>query len=246
MTERTLGDRERQVRSLRTAMIPVEVRRVIDETPRVRTLILEPLDEQYAYRAGQYTELLSQDRDRTVVRQYSFSSCPAIDQLPAITVKREPSGLLSNWLFEKTGIGTRLNASRAKGTFVLDDSDRPIQLFAAGIGITPIISLCKSVMSSTSRRVDLHFTSVNEYETPFLDLLVTMSRRYDSRLAITNHYSELEGRPGPQVFREHIGRLSNAIRYVCGPASFVQLVRTAAKQIGCAPSSIITESIGRH
>lgn len=119
------------------------------ETPDTATLVLVPEpDGLVAYQPGQYLPLIRAFTGKEARRAYSFSTCMGVDALPAITVKRVPNGLFSNWLVQDAAPGDVLVSGELTGRFVLPEQ-RPKRLVyvAAGSGITPVMSHLKWLLS---------------------------------------------------------------------------------------------------
>ena len=92
----------------------------IQETEDTATFVLEAADGRpFDYLPGQYLSLLFDTPGGEKRRAYSFSSCPGVDALPAITVKRVPNGEFSNYLLHHTKPGDLLTATEARGRFLL-------------------------------------------------------------------------------------------------------------------------------
>ncbi|MCB9315079.1 MAG: ferredoxin--NADP reductase [Lewinellaceae bacterium] len=118
------------------------------ETPDSVTLRLEPTDGRpVAYLPGQYLPLIRTINGREERRAYSFSSCPGLDNQPAITIKRVPNGLFSNWLVQDSQPGDLLLSAAPAGQFLLPtQAPRHLIYLAAGSGITPIFSHLKKLL----------------------------------------------------------------------------------------------------
>src|SRR3546814_13970806 len=82
-----------------------------------------------------------------------MSSAPGIDPHLTVTVKRVDGGRVSNWLHDNVAEGDVLEASKPAGVFCPSDSEHPVVAFAGGSGVTPVISIAKSLLASTSRPV---------------------------------------------------------------------------------------------
>ncbi|WP_137826175.1 globin domain-containing protein [Brevibacterium sp. 2SA] len=126
-----------------------------DESDEVFSLLLAPVSgEVPAHLTGQYVAILVDLPDgSTQPRQYTISSGPRGDTL-RVTIKRvrgvggAPDGVVSGWLFDNAQPGTVLTVSQPAGDVVLEESDSPLVLVSAGIGITPIAA----IMEDLSRR----------------------------------------------------------------------------------------------
>lgn len=88
-------------------------------------------------------------------RNYSMSDCNDNDYL-RISVKKEalnPEGIVSNYLHSNVSEGDSLSIGMPSGEFVLNDSDKPVVLIAGGVGVTPLISMYKSLINNPNREV---------------------------------------------------------------------------------------------
>src|SRR5262245_37775416 len=127
---------------------------VIDETADTKSFVLEipaPLEQAFAYTAGQFCTFRAQIGGEQVVRCYSMSSSPDTGDRFTTTVKRVPGGKMSNWMNDALAPGATIEAMRPTGLFVLRETDAPIVAFAGGSGITPVISIIKSALATTRR-----------------------------------------------------------------------------------------------
>src|ERR1700755_586518 len=131
------------------------VSRVIKETADARTYVLAPGETPFPYRAGQFCTFKVHVNGEDLYRSYSMLSAPETDPEMATTVKRVPGGKVSNWILDNVVEGDEVTITRAAGTFCLADTSAPLLGFSAGIGVTPILSLVKSALATTDRKVRL-------------------------------------------------------------------------------------------
>ncbi|MCV7317146.1 ferredoxin--NADP reductase [Mycolicibacillus parakoreensis] len=210
---------------------PVTVTRVIDETPDARTFVLAPR-EPFDYRAGQYCTFEVRIGDETLYRSYSMSSAPETDTEVMTTVKRVAGGRVSNWMLDNVAEGDELTMTRAAGTFCLDETAAPLLGFAGGSGITPILSLAKSALASTDRRVRLLCADRDRESAIFTAALDDLVARYPGRLVVQRHCDADAGLLDAAAIREFVGDDVGADCYLCGPEGFMSTVRAALP--GCS------------
>ena len=120
------------------------------ETADTATFTLEPADGlPFQYKPGQYLSLIFETNSGEKRRAYSFSSCPGVNALPAVTVKRVVNGEFSNRLLFHAQPGDLLTATDANGRFLLPEK-QPDTIFyiVAGSGITPVMSHLKKLLST--------------------------------------------------------------------------------------------------
>jgi nitric oxide dioxygenase len=134
------------------------VRRKVSESRLITSFYLHPADggELATFLPGQYiTVRIDHPSTPTSPRNYSLSDRPGVDHY-RISVKREsgsdlsaPAGLVSNYLHERVGEGDALDIGPPCGQFTLDSRavpPRPIVLLSGGIGVTPVLSMLKSLI----------------------------------------------------------------------------------------------------
>jgi ferredoxin-NADP reductase len=208
---------------------PLKITRVVPETDDAVSLVLEIPDElrtTYGYAAGQFLTFRVTIDGRTSYRSYSMSSAPETDAELAVTVKRVPGGAVSNHLNELSP-GDVVEASAPAGKFRLGPRDRDIVAFAAGSGITPIISLIKSAMLTTSRPVRMLYANRDPDSVIFAQALDDLVAHRGQRLEVKHRYDEIDGFVDASAVEEYVEAARNADVYVCGPGPFMDIVESA-------------------
>src|SRR5687767_796358 len=106
------------------------------------------------YKPGQFlTVAVPSDQTGVAARCYSLSSAPHEGDLLKITVKRTVEGYASNWLCDNVKAGQTVTALPPSGIFTPANHDADFLMYAAGSGITPVISIIKSALAEGSGRV---------------------------------------------------------------------------------------------
>jgi ferredoxin-NADP reductase len=202
------------------------VTRIIKETADARTFVLVP-DEPFVYRAGQYcTFRVTVDGD-DLYRSYSMSSAPETDTELATTVKRVPTGKVSNWMLDNLTEGDEVVLTRPAGTFCLDSSSAPLLGFAGGSGVTPLLSLTKSALATTSRPVRLLCADRDRSSVIFEAAMSALADRHHDRLEIVRHLDDQHGLIDAATVRMFVGPDVDGDCYVCGPEGFMTIVKSA-------------------
>ncbi|MFF0224072.1 2Fe-2S iron-sulfur cluster-binding protein [Streptomyces sp. NPDC004629] len=216
---------------------PVRIIRVTDEAPDVRTFTL---DASFPYRAGQFLTF----KARGALRSYSMSSCPDSDGEVCVTVKRVPGGLVSEWMHKELKPGDTLYATRPAGAFCLraEGTGRALVAFAGGSGITPVFSLVKSALVTTSRSVRILTAHQSREAAIFFAALNALAVRYSGRFEVRHHLDDRDGLVTGDEIRALAGeRPRDTDFYVCGPAPFMDLVERTLTGAGVSPEQIIVE-----
>ncbi len=142
--------------------MPLRVKDVVRETHDAISIVLdvpESSSRHFGYQAGQFLTLLVCVDGRQHRRCYSMSSSPAAGEDLRITVKRDRDGVVSNWLNDTAAPGNEIHALPPEGRFVLKDTDRDVVAFAGGSGITPVFSLLRSALISSTRSTRLFYAN---------------------------------------------------------------------------------------
>ncbi|KUI38986.1 ferredoxin [Mycobacterium sp. IS-1496] len=206
---------------------PLRIKRVVRETSDSVSLVLDvPADcsHRFRYRAGQFLTLRVKVAGDDHRRCYSMSSSPHNGEELRITVKRDPGGLVSNYLNDTAAAGVEIHALPPEGRFVLSESDRDIVAFAGGSGITPIFSLIGSALVGTDRHITLFYANRSRDSVIFGESLDALAEAHPDRLAVTQHFDEESGVVQAAAIEALIGTGRDADYYICGPAPFMDTV----------------------
>jgi len=145
----------------------------------------------------------------------------------ATTVKRVPGGKVSNWILDNVVEGDEVTITRAAGTFCLADTSAPLLGFSGGSGVTPILSLVKSVLATTERGVRLLCADKDRASVIFDTVLDDLAARHPDRLSVVRHIDAERGLLEPAAVVDFVGADTEADCYVCGPEGFMSVVTSA-------------------
>ncbi len=206
---------------------PLRVSGIVAETAEARSLVFEvPADLQatFEYRSGQFCSFRVVVDGVAHIRCYSMSSAPGIDGDLQVTVKRVPDGIVSNFLNDSLAVGDVLEVARPTGFFQLAPGEGDVVFFGAGSGITPIYSLLKTVLATTTRRAGLLYANHDRDAVIFAAGLETLARRHGERFTVTHHLDVEAGFAQPATIAPLCRTDGDAEFYVCGPGPFMALV----------------------
>ena len=211
----------------------VEVHREVDVPghPPVATITLQPTSTWRGHRAGQHVQLgVEIDGSRRTTRVFTVSSPDSRhgDRF-TITLRANPDGLVSKFLVERAEPGTMVHLSQAEGDFVLPDHVPDHVVFiSGGSGITPVMSMLRSLQRRTHRgRVTfLHYAQSPEHQI-FAEELDQI-RRSGHGIDVHLLHPELGD---PALSPAWLGRLVPGYRdvptWACGPAPLIEAVQAA-------------------
>ncbi len=213
---------------------PVRITRIVQETADTRTYVL---DAPFSYQAGQFLTL----RICGAVRSYSMSSSPDTDGELMTTVKRVPGGVVSNWMHDHLAPGDVIEVTRPAGVFCLRENPAPLVAFCGGSGITPVLSLAKSALATTGRRVRVLAANRDAGSVIFGPALAGLAGRYPDRFEVRHHLDVERGFITGCLVRDFAGRERDADFYLCGPAPFMELAEQALLEHGVDPGHVFVE-----
>jgi ferredoxin-NADP reductase len=175
-------------------------------------------------------------------RCYGISSLVKRGDIPRITVKREPFGLVSNWCHIKLWLGLRVAISRPLGSFLLRAGTGPLIFFAGGIGIAPLFPMIKEAVLFGDRPVTVIIVNRSETWTVFLQHLRALAAGYPERLRFSAIYTRVGAVERERLLEGQFDGLSEADLYVCGPAGLMHSAQTAALAAGIEPQRIFVNA----
>lgn len=229
-------------------VLELRIADVIAETDDARSLVFEvPSDatvppERLRYAPGQFLTLrVPSDRTGSVARCYSLCSSPYTDASLTVTVKRTAGGYASNWLCDNAHPGMRMHLLAPSGTFVPSALDNHFLLLAAGSGITPIMSICKSALSEGTGQVTLIYANRDDRSVIFADALRELAAKYPDRLTVVHWLESLQGLPGAAALAALAAPFTSRPTFICGPGPFMEAARLALEALNVPARQLHTE-----
>jgi 3-ketosteroid 9alpha-monooxygenase subunit B len=205
----------------------LHVRAVVRETADASSFVLDIPDEladAYRYRAGQFITFRALHDGTTYLRCYSMSSCPDVDDELKVTVKRVPGGVVSNWMNDDLAAGDTVEVTRPAGVFLLPPGDGDVVAFAGGSGITPVLSIIKQALATTTRRVRLLYANRDRDSIIFAAELDALADRHGDRVEVVHRLDVEHGFVDDAAAREFVGQGDAADYFICGPGPFMDVV----------------------
>ena len=180
-----------------------------------------------------------------VFRCYTISSPPTRPETLSITTKRVPGGPVSNWLHDQVRPGTVLRAAGPSGEFVLPPPGAKLLFLSAGSGVTPLMSMARTLFDRAEDRDVLFVHSARTpADIPFRDELDLMARRLPrlrvahvvEGLGAERGWPGLTGRLSPGMLALLAPDLRYRDVYCCGPAPYMAAVRAMLADAGHDPA----------
>jgi ring-1,2-phenylacetyl-CoA epoxidase subunit PaaE len=239
----------------------LRIRDVRRETPECVSLAFEvppELADEYRFAQGQHLNLRAELAGEETRRSYSI--CSGVDDGELrVAIKKVPGGRFSSWANESLRAGDAIDVMTPEGRFFtpLDaGAARHYVAFAAGSGITPVLSLLRTTLAREPRsRFTLVYGNRRLASTMFHEALWELKDRYLTRLALFNVFSreqqEVElfnGRIDAAKVRAFLEQLIPVDgideAFVCGPASMIDEVEGALVAAGVPRDHVHVERFG--
>ena len=227
------------------------VARKVIESAEITSFHLVPVDggSLLDHQPGQYIGMRLQLNGEEVRRNYSLSAL-ANGREYRISVKREPGGRVSNHLHDKVQVGDVLELFPPAGEFTLSESDKPLALISAGVGITPALAMLDAARHSgrpihfihCARNAEVHafrdWVDAHAAEHPQIRHYVCYS---EPRAGDT---ADAEGFLSRELLEQWLPAERDLDAYFLGPKPFMAQVRRQLQALGVPPEQSRYEFFG--
>ena len=232
-------------------LIIKEVKRETKDAVSILFSVPEELQSNYTFIAGQYINLRLTLDNQEIRRAYSICAAPHSGEL-RIAVKAVSNGLFSQFANTKLKAGDVLEVGQPEGKFTFEpqnDRQRNYAAFVAGSGITPAISILKSVLKNEPKSTFvLVYGNKSPEEVIFHQELHDLQSQNVGRLFVHYVYSQakvenaLSGRIDKStvnyILKEKHASLDFDKFYLCGPEEMINTVTDALKEKNIKESNI--------
>jgi predicted ferric reductase len=206
----------------------------------VVNIIMEPVEKKLQFNPGQF--VFVSFKGKWISREshpFSITSSPD-DENISITTKKlgDYTNNLNNLL-----IGTEVFVEGPYGFFSHTNTKNNKQIWiAGGIGITPFISMAKSLKPSDNYNIELYYCLKNESEAVYLDELQKISMNLQGEFKIIPHYSDLKGFISADVIeKESSNQLKNKDIFICAPPKMISSLKLQFLTKGISKKLIFSE-----
>ncbi len=219
--------------------VGIQLTRLTKESVKVSFQIPIDLKSSFHFIAGQYLniEVLIDGKKQ----RRSYSICSGMNEPISIAVKAIENGIVSNWFNSKAKDGDVINISKPEGSFHLSEGQKNIVAIAAGSGITPILSLAKSL--EVNGKMTLFYGNQTIEKSMFLTELNTLNY-VDSTFYLSKETKEgfKEGRIDKENFTNEIKQNLELLKadcfFICGPEDMIHSTKEVLKFFGVQDSKI--------
>ena len=229
------------------------------ESEHICSFVFKPTDGHNvaAYKPGQYVGIyINSDKfDNQEIRQYSLSSA-AQESTYRISVKREQDGKVSNYLHDELRVGDKVKLVTPAGDFFMDvESDTPVVLLSAGVGLTPTLSMLENLSAHQAPVTWVHATENGQQHAfkQHVNQLVAAKENMNA-LVWYNQPTEEDTLGEDYHFTGFVNlkEIEAALKqphvqvYFCGPVGFMQYVAKQLIDLGVPQEQFHYECFGPH
>jgi ring-1,2-phenylacetyl-CoA epoxidase subunit PaaE len=229
-----------------------EITHETEDCVSVAFSIPEDLKQDYQYSAGQYLTLKQIIDGKEVRRSYSLCSAPFENEW-RVAIKKVENGKFSTYANEVMKVGEEIEVMTPTGNFSPDieaKNEKSYALFAAGSGITPILSIAKTILNEElDSSVSLFYGNKNSSSIVFREEIEALKNNHLDRLRITHVLSReslgnmiqkgrIDEAKTNELFKTFLQHEAIDDVYICGPEDMIFAVKSAAENNGIHPENV--------
>lgn len=230
----------------------IDVRQETEDTVSVAFSIPENFHDDYHFNSGQYLTIKATIDGEEVRRSYSLCSAPFENEW-RVAVKQVPHGRFSTFANKELKVGDKLEVMTPTGHFKLVtnvEAENHYVLFAAGSGVTPVLSIAKSALNNEpNSKVTFVYGNRNINSIIFKEEIEALKNEYMDRLQVIHILSrESLGNPiqkgridkdkAGKIFKAYLSHINITGVYVCGPEEMIMSVKDSMIENGVDQSKI--------
>ncbi len=229
---------------------------VLKQPTEVLKIDLETIDgSKLNYKAGQFLTLVFNVKGKEHRRSYSFCSSPDVNEPIAIAVKLVENGEISRFIHHQLVKGDIVEVVEPNGLFLYEpviEIKRTVFLFGAGVGITPLFSILKTILvKEVNTKIVLIYSSRTAEDTLFLAEIANWQIKYPHRLKVIHLFSNsknlmrarLNGFLINQLVKEEmVYDKGDALFYICGPYDYMDVCKITLLGAGFQPNQVKKET----
>lgn len=234
-------------------MYPLVISKITRNTQNAVLISFRVPDEEketFQFEAGQYLTIESNINEKSVRRSYSI--CSALNEGLQVGIKEVPDGVFSTHANRSMREDDLVMVAPPQGRFQYVSSVKAQSLvgFAAGSGITPIVSILKTaLLDHADNRFYLVYGNKTPKDSMFYKELKGLEKKFEGRLSIqwvfsrANVEGSLFGRVETSVVKnvlKQMGKVADKF-YLCGPGSMIEAVSKTLSNNGVEEEAILFE-----
>lgn len=215
-----------------------DIHKATDSCVVITFEVPEQLKSAFRFKAGQYLAIKTHLDGNEIRRDYSICSSPNSGKLQ-VAVKAVKGGYFSNFANTVLKAGDTLEVAAPNGRFVFEPNalqSRTIMAFAAGSGITPVMSIMKTLLEEEpASTFVLMYGNKSPEDTIFFSEIEQLKTQYNDRLKVHYVFSQVEmdnalfGRIEKStanfILKNYYGGTAIDQYYLCGPEPMIHAIK---------------------
>lgn len=191
----------------------------------IKPTSIEFLNQFKNFLPGQYIIIQVKVFDHWIERPYTISGWEEDKKALRVTIKKEPKGLFTSWLFEQAPKIFSINLSSPQGHFLLDMKNSTIGLcFAGGIGVTPFVAYAKALVENhLNKKIVIVYCANNREDLVFRREFDEFARE-DPFIKLLYWQSDLKGFLTEKDIMLFVNMFAEPDIYICGHPGFQNLI----------------------
>ena len=229
-----------------------EIRKETADCVSILFDIPESLKQIFSFKQGQYITIKKDWNGASIRRNYSICSSP-LDHELRIAVKKITNGIFSSYANDDLQKGEELELMPPTGKFFTElspEHENHYVAFAAGSGITPILSIIKTTLQTESNSsFTLVYGNRNRYSILFKEALEALKNKYLDRFRIIYilsrektdseiHFGRIDEFKCQKILNSTIDPQKINAYFLCGPEEMIFSVKSYLTSIGIHESKI--------
>ena len=216
------------------------IEKLSNDTVRVTFDVPSELKKVFSFKAGQYLNFLLEINGEEIRRSYSI--CSGENEALAVAVKAIKNGIASNWFNSVAAVNDLLFVAAPEGNFILPANAKTVVAFAAGSGITPIVSLAKALQNNQGQMQLFYGNRSLEntlFKTDFENLSAVTTQYFFSQ---EQNEVAIAGRIDKETItnciKADLALLKADAFFICGPEEMILAVVSTLEFFGVAKNKI--------
>lgn len=235
----------------------IDVVRETADAVSVAFEVPQNLKQEYKYKQGQYLTLKLNINGEEVRRSYSICSSPIEENELRVAIKKVQNGKVSSFINDKTKAGDVIDVMTPMGNFYSEmnpSNSKTYVLFGGGSGITPMLSILKTVLVSEPKsKITLFYGNNDEASIIFKKQIDDLEQKNTDRLKVyhilntapSTHPSLLQGMMTKEknlaLIENYVDLKADNEYFICGPTPMMDNVMAALKDVKAPEASIHIE-----
>ena len=217
-----------------------KIKRLTSDSVQVVLDVPSDLKSTFDFIPGQYINFIIEVNGKEERRSYSI--CSGKNEPLSVAVKAVENGTVSVWFNKEAKEGMTLSVSKPEGNFQLKDNAKKVVAFAAGSGITPILSIAKSLANGVGE-MDLFYGNKSQDSILFNDEITSLGHLTTS-IYLTQEDKEgykkgrLDKENISEIIKQDLSILKADAYFLCGPEEMIKAGVDTLKLFGVADAKI--------